>query len=76
VVGIDYTPAAIERTPALLSAQGLAVEVVQADVLTHQPDKQFDAIYEQTCLRALHPDHWVDYVRQGGAGKNLDWFMP
>lgn len=37
---------------------------MQADVLTYQPDKPFDAIYEQTCLCALHPDHWVDYARQ------------
>ena len=64
VVGIDYTAAAVERTRALLSAQGLAAEVVRADVLTYQPNKPFDAIYEQTCVRALHPDHWVDYARQ------------
>ena len=64
VVGIDYTPAAVERTRALLSAQGLSAEVMQDDVLTYQPDKPFDAIYEQTCMCALHPDHWVDYARQ------------
>ena len=64
MVGIDYTPAAVERTRALLSDQDLMAEVVQADVLTYQPNKPFDAIYEQTCLCALHPDHWVDYARQ------------
>ena len=64
VVGIDYTPAAVERTRALLSAEGLMAEVLQADVLAYQPDKPFDAIYEQTCLCALHPDHWVEYARQ------------
>lgn len=64
VVGIDYTPAAVERTRALLVAQGVRAEVVQADVLAYQPHKPFDAIYEQTCLCALHPDHWVDYARQ------------
>ena len=64
VVGIDYTPAAVERTRALLVAQSLRAEVVQADVLTYQPDRPFDAIYEQTCLCALHPDHWVEYARQ------------
>jgi SAM-dependent methyltransferase len=64
VVGIDYTPAAVERTRALLSARGLMAEVVQADVLAYQPNKPFDAIYEQTCLCALHPDNWVDYARQ------------
>ena len=64
VVGIDYTPAAVKRTRALLSTQGLRAKVLQADVLTNQPDKPFDAIYEQTRLCALHPDHWVDYARQ------------
>ena len=64
VVGIDYTPAAVERTRALLSAEGLMAEVLQADVLAYQQDKPFDAIYEQTCLCALHPDHWVEYARQ------------
>jgi SAM-dependent methyltransferase len=63
-IGIGYTPAADERTRALLTAQGLSGDVVQADVLTYQPGKPFDAIYEQTCLCALHPDHWVNYARQ------------
>lgn len=71
VVGIDYTPAAVERTRALLSAQGFRAEVLQADVLAYQPDKPFDAIYEQTCLCALHPDHWVDY-----ASRLRQWLKP
>lgn len=64
VVGIDYTAAAVARTRALLAAQGLAAEVVQADVLAYQPAAHFDAIYEQTCLCALHPEHWLAYVAQ------------
>jgi hypothetical protein len=47
-----------------LSAQNLTAEVLQADVLNYLPDRPFDAIYEQTCLCALHPDHWVAYARQ------------
>ena len=42
----------------------MAAEVVQADVLEYQPARLFDAVYEQTCLCALHPDHWTDYARQ------------
>ncbi len=64
VVGIDYTPAAVERTRALLLAQGLRAQVLQADVLSYQPDEPFDAIYEQTCLCAIHPDHWLEYAQQ------------
>jgi SAM-dependent methyltransferase len=64
VVGIDYTPAAVERTRALLLKQGLSAQVLQADVLSYQPDQPFDAIYEQTCLCAIHPDHWLQYAQQ------------
>jgi protein-L-isoaspartate O-methyltransferase len=64
VVAIDYTLAAVERTNARLQAIGLSAEVIQADVLGYQPDVPFDAIYEQTCLCALHPDHWVHYSNQ------------
>jgi SAM-dependent methyltransferase len=64
VIGIDYTPAAVKRTRELLTAQGLIAEVLQADVLTYEPAKAFDAIYEQTCLCALHPDQWFNYAMQ------------
>lgn len=64
VVAIDYTTAAIERTNALLLAKGLKAEVIQADVLTYEPLAAFDAVYEQTCLCAIHPDFWVSYSRQ------------
>jgi SAM-dependent methyltransferase len=64
VVGIDYTPAAVERTHAHLLSKGLKAEVVQTNVLTYQPSIPFDAIYEQTCLCAIHPDNWVEYSGQ------------
>ncbi|NVN88934.1 MAG: methyltransferase domain-containing protein, partial [Rhodopseudomonas sp.] len=59
VTAIDYTPVAVETTRALLADNGLQAEVVQANVLDYQPAKPFDAIYEQTCLCAVHPDHWA-----------------
>jgi SAM-dependent methyltransferase len=64
VVGIDYTAAAVDMTRSLLAAQGLHAEVLQADVLHFQPDIPFDAVYEQTCLCAIHPEHWLDYAQQ------------
>ena len=64
VTGIDYTAAAVTKTRALLQAQGLDADVVQADVLSYQPQHKFDAIYEQTCLCAIHPEHWLDYAQQ------------
>ena len=64
VTGLDYTAAAVEKTGALLHAQGLKATVIQADVLVYQPHHTFDAIYEQTCLCAIHPEHWLDYAQQ------------
>lgn len=64
VMGIDYTAAAVARTRALCAERGVTAEVVQADVLAYQPDTPFEAIYEQTCLCALHPEHWVAYAAQ------------
>jgi len=71
VVGIDYTAAAVERTRAHCRQQEVTVEVVQADVLDYAPAVPFDAIYEQTCLCALHPEHWFRY-----AGQLRSWLAP
>ena len=63
VTALDYAPAAVHKTRALLDQHGLTGKVLQADVLQFQPDRPFDAVYEQTCLCALHPDHWIAYTR-------------
>ena len=63
VTALDYADAAVSRTQALLHQQGLVAEVLQADVLQFDPGDSFDAVYEQTCLCALHPDHWWAYAR-------------
>ncbi len=70
VRGLDYAPAAVEQARARVKAAGLgdasAVTVEQADVLTWQPAEAGvpDVVYEQTCLCALHPDHWQRYAAQ------------
>ncbi|MBB1160860.1 methyltransferase domain-containing protein [Aquariibacter albus] len=71
VTGLDYTPAAVERSRARCADQGLNARIVQADVLQHRPEAPFDAIYEQTCLCALHPEHWQTY-----AGQLHRWLRP
>lgn len=63
VTALDYADAAVQRTRDLLHRQGVVAEVLQADVLLFDPDRSFDAVYEQTCLCALHPDHWFGYAR-------------
>ena len=62
VVALDYASAAVERTHAALAGAGARAQVIEANVLDWQPDAPFDAVYEQTCLCALHPDYWVNYA--------------
>ena len=64
VTGLDYAPVAIARTRNLLATANLNAELIEADVLAWQPPRQYDAIYEQTCLCALYPDQWRDYADQ------------
>jgi SAM-dependent methyltransferase len=64
VTALDYSPEAIARTRKRLDAEGLKATVVESDALAWQPDRPFDAIYEQTCLCALYPDQWRVYADQ------------
>ncbi|MDH5536919.1 MAG: TPMT family class I SAM-dependent methyltransferase, partial [Betaproteobacteria bacterium] len=45
--------------------------IVRADVLAWEPDRPFDAIYEQTCLCALYPDQGREY-----ADRLYQWLRP
>lgn len=62
VVGLDYAAEALARTRERLA--GAPATLVEADVLAWQPAQPVAAVYEQTCLCALHPDHWVAYAAQ------------
>ncbi len=71
VTALDYAPGAVALTRGRLAAAALQAEVCQADVLAWQPLQPLDAVYEQTCLCALHPDHWTAY-----AAKLRAWLRP
>ncbi len=64
--GLDYAPAAVARARQGLLEAGLSADVEEADVLQWQPpeDARPGVVYEQTCLCALHPDHWQVYAAQ------------
>ncbi|WP_151638102.1 MULTISPECIES: methyltransferase domain-containing protein [Noviherbaspirillum] len=64
VTGLDFAPAAIDACRALLTANQLDAQLCVADVLAWRPPMPVDAVYEQTCLCALHPDHWQGYAKQ------------
>lgn len=61
VTAIDCTPAACERAQRNASRAGVSITVVQSDVTRWRPEEPFDAVYEQTCLCAIHPSLWRDY---------------
>ncbi|WP_026280174.1 methyltransferase domain-containing protein [Thioalkalivibrio sp. ALJ1] len=64
VIGLDVAPTPVEHLRQRLAADGLAAEVVQADMLTWQPEMPVDGVYEQTSLCALPPEQWSAYERQ------------
>lgn len=73
VTGIDVAREACERARDVLARQGLRAEIVEADVCAWRPARQFDVVYEQTCLCAMHPTAWrsyesalADWLRPGG----------
>lgn len=64
VTALDYSPEAIALTRENLYRAGLVAALVEADALDWHPARPFEAIYEQTCLCALYPDHWRAYSDQ------------
>jgi SAM-dependent methyltransferase len=62
VTALDYAPAAIEFTRERLARANARATLVRSDALAWEPPAPFDAIYEQTCLCALHPDDWRAYA--------------
>jgi SAM-dependent methyltransferase len=64
--GLDYAPAAVARARERLAGAGATARagIVLADALQWLPQQPFEAVWEQTCLCALHPDHWTRYAAQ------------
>jgi len=71
VTAVDFATAAIQETSALLQTEGLVAELVQADLLQFNMAVPVEAIYEQTCLCALHPSQWSAYEK-----KLHEWLVP
>ena len=64
VTAIDYAEAAVALARERLAAANISADIEQADVLAWRPATPLDAVYEQTCWCALHPDHWLAYAAQ------------
>ncbi len=64
VTGVDVAPTPLNNLRRRLQAKGLTAELVEADLHQWTPDEPFDAVFEQTCLCALHPDEWKGYAER------------
>jgi len=71
VTALDIAPTALDHLAQELAAAGVEAERVCADALAWHPAQSFDAIYEQTCLCALDPEHWAVYEQQ-----LFNWLRP
>jgi citrate lyase subunit beta/citryl-CoA lyase len=71
VTAVDYAPAAVALTRARFEQANLPGTIVEADLLAWEAPRApedgsegFDAIWDQACLCALHPDFWAIYARR------------
>jgi len=71
VTAVDIAAPPVMRLMGELASQGQHAKVIQADLFNWTPAEPFDAIYEQTCLCALAPELWPDYVSLLG-----NWLLP
>ena len=64
VTMVDAAPSAVAMQRARLGRLQVQAVVEQADLFAWEPVRPFDAIYDQTCLCALPPALWPNYVRR------------
>lgn len=64
VTAIDFADDAIASLTQQLSRRGLAADIIKADLFAFESTVPFDAIYEQTCLCAIHPSRWQTYEQR------------
>lgn len=61
VTAIDFADSAVAEMTAELKSRSLSATIVQADIFVFEPQESFNAIYDQTCLCAIHPGRWEAY---------------
>jgi SAM-dependent methyltransferase len=79
---VDFAPSALREARRLVREAGVAVEVLEGDVLALPPslDGSFDAVWEQTCFCAIPVEERGEYaarmaraLRPGGTFFGLFW---
>jgi methyl halide transferase len=64
VTVVDLAPTAVAMQRARLERLKVPARIEQADLFDWDPDRPFDAVYDQTCLCALPPALWPNYARR------------
>lgn len=64
VTVVDAAQSAVAIQRAHFERLKLAARAEMADLFTWEPDRPFDAVYDQACLCALPPAMWPDYVHR------------
>ncbi len=64
VTVVDAAPTAVAAQRARFDRIKAPARVEQADLFAWDPDRPFDAVYDQTCLCALPPALWPNYARR------------
>jgi len=61
VTAIDFAESAVQALRAELDRRSLNANVIQTDIFAFCQRQEFDAVYEQTSLCAIHPTQWETY---------------
>lgn len=61
VTVVDLAPSAVATQRARFADRDLPARIVQANLFAWEPDRPFDAVYDQTALCALPPETWPAY---------------
>jgi methyl halide transferase len=64
VTVVDAASSAVASQRAHFERLKVPARVEQADLFAWDPERPFDAIYDQTCLCALPPALWPNYARR------------
>ncbi len=71
VVAVDFVPAALEHARRRADSAGVALELIQSDVLAYDPVGGFDVVVDSGCL------HHIPSTKVGAYLARLDgWLLP
>lgn len=71
VTGVDLSIQALDELKPKLDRETPSATLIDANLLEWKPNRNFDVVYEQTCLCALLPRYWSAYE-----ARLREWLKP